>query len=91
MDSYQVLTPCAYVNAAGAAVVHRRPGAVVELDEATAAELGDAVRLVGDGGKSKRRIAREPKTQVEVGDGKAHETPLPPPEGPPVEETTNGQ
>jgi hypothetical protein len=49
------------------------------------------VRLVGDGGKSKRRIAREPKTQVEVGDGKAHETPLPPPEGPPVEETTNGQ
>jgi hypothetical protein len=46
MASYVVVAPCAYVQD-GTVVRLRRPGTVVELDEATAAQLGDAVTPQG--------------------------------------------
>lgn len=45
MGTYRVVAPCSYVSD-GAAHVHSRAGAFVELDDATAAELGDAVRNI---------------------------------------------
>lgn len=49
MPAYLVVKPCAYVNAAGAAVHHREGGAVAEIPEDVAAGLGDAVRPMVSG------------------------------------------
>lgn len=61
-NSYRVTQPCAYVSD-GAATVHRKPGAVVELNEAVAAELGDAVQLVG-GATSKPKRGRNKEAEA---------------------------
>jgi hypothetical protein len=43
---YYVSEPCTYVED-GRVIMHRKAGAVVELSDELAAELGDKVRLVG--------------------------------------------
>lgn len=45
MSEYRVLAPCVYVQD-GSVVRHKRPGAVVELSDEVAAELGDQVSFV---------------------------------------------
>ncbi|MCV7255341.1 hypothetical protein H7J86_24565 [Mycobacterium hackensackense] len=47
MAQYTIVKECAFTQD-GKGVHHTEPGAVVELDEATAAELGDAVEVVDD-------------------------------------------
>jgi len=61
--TYLVVAPCAYVDNKGAHV-HSKPGAVVDLDDDTAALLGAAVKLQGGQPKPKRR--REPAPDVEA-------------------------
>lgn len=67
MGTYRVVSACAWLNDDGSAAVHRKPGAVVEISDKTAAELGDAVTPlngVSADVKPKNR-PREPKTKPE--------------------------
>ena len=44
MSAYLVLKECAYINADGVAVHHRKGGSVAEIPDDVASGLGDAVR-----------------------------------------------
>ena len=70
MASYVVLAPCAYVHD-GRVVRLRRPGAVVELDEATAATLGAAVAPQGESAPAAATPEPTPPTLVVVGEPEA--------------------
>lgn len=47
MARYWIESKCVYMQD-GRSVIHRKPGAVVELDNETAAGLGDRVRAVNE-------------------------------------------
>lgn len=57
MPTYEVVAPCAYARD-GRLVRHRRPGAIIELDEVTATLLGSKVKPV-----TPKRRPRESKTR----------------------------
>lgn len=61
---YYVSEPCTYIED-GRVIVHRKAGAVVELSDEQAAELGDKVRLVG--GDPDAEPTEVPEREVPVG------------------------
>jgi len=70
MGSYTILAPCAYAKD-GRMVRHRTPGAVVELDDATAAKLGAAVQPATSNEAPAQQPAPEPELPMPPG----HEAP----------------
>ncbi len=57
---YLVVELCSWVNSGGTEAHVAQPGATVELDDAEAAALGDAVRPLG-GAQPKPKRARPPE------------------------------